>query len=114
MLSRDLSANLSVYASTMGRWSDGDDAKLAQLWRSGKLDPAKLDSGSIHKALLHFGGPEERSYDSFATLYKRKAAKWKVEQTLKGARRGGSRCKFQQTSMDHDAFGRHCLTYTIC
>ena len=81
----------------MGRWSDADDAKLAQLWCSGKLDPEKLDSKSIHKALLHFGGPDERSYDSFASLYKQKAGKWKVEKTLAGGRRGGKQGKLQLT-----------------
>ena len=83
----------------MGRWSDADDAKLAQLWCSGKLDPEKLDSKSIHKALLHFGGPDKRSYDSFASLYKQKAGKWKVEQTLAGRRRGGQRRKLQLSAL---------------
>ena len=70
----------------MDRWNDSNDTKLAQLWLTGKLDPKKLDNKSIHKALDLFGGTEERSYNSFAALYKRKANKWTLEGELSGAR----------------------------
>ena len=70
----------------MARWSDEDDNRLASLFRSGALDPEKLDNKSIKKAQSYF--PDRTNYNSFAATYKRKCAKWTLNEQLKGGRKG--------------------------
>jgi hypothetical protein len=60
---KSLSQHNRRFVTMVKGWSDLDNAKLAQLFRTGKLDPSKIDNKSIHKALKFFEG---REYPAFA------------------------------------------------
>lgn len=69
----------------MARWSRPDDAKLAKLFETKKLDPTKTDKVSIHLAKKHF---PDKKHENFAPLYRDKCAKWELGEELSGKRRG--------------------------
>ena len=66
-------------------WNKLDDAILVQKFRSGELDPEKLDTKDIKKAHTFW---QSKKYNSFAKTYRKKCRKWLIEKTLSGARRG--------------------------
>lgn len=72
---------------TMARWGQADDAKLLTLWRTphNGVDPNKLDVESVkavHQA--HFS---TFNYKNFGPLYRLKARKFAVSQSLDGHRK---------------------------
>ena len=69
------------------KWVQADDAKLAELFRKGKkggIDHTKLTNKDIHAVIEKYY--RDRPYKSFAQLFRRKARKWAVEQSLQGKR----------------------------
>ena len=75
-------------------WKLEDDEKLAALFRKGKnkggVDSNNTDRDYIKKVLNnHFGGDgNDFVYSNFAPLFRKKCAKWNLNEELSGARRG--------------------------
>ena len=77
------------------KWNHSDDAKLAELFRTKKVDPTKTDKGSVLAVVKKYWPERADKFESFLSTYKRKCNKWNLEQTLKGARGGVQReCLF--------------------
>lgn len=74
------------------KWNKGDDKKLAELFRRGKKDHGinskDLSKEQIHSVIEKFF--PERTYKSFAQLYRTKARAFNLGLSLDGARRGKS------------------------
>jgi hypothetical protein len=76
------------------KWGAADDAKLAELFRTKKLNPKKIDKASVLEAAKkYWPNRTGNKFDSFLATYKRKCNKWNLEETLKHAR-GGERCEY--------------------
>ena len=73
--------------TTNKKWGKQDDAKLANLFRRKKVNPAKLDKETIKKVWTQYF--PERRYENFAPLFRRKCRGWSIEQTLRGGRKEG-------------------------
>ena len=70
------------------KWGKAEDLKLADLFKRGLrskgVSPTDLSTKAIRAVLeTHF---PDREYRSFAPLFRAKARKWNIDQTLRGER----------------------------